>query len=400
MSFSPLQKLSVGTGMALTVLAVVGLTTFLGISQMIASETQVANTNAAIAKLDRVVTRTLDAENAQRGFISTGNESYLEPLDSAQSDVEYALDSLRVLTEDDPDQRRSLEQLAPLISRRFLDVRAAIAQRRRGAGAKPDNLLAAETSVRSRAGAGPIASRMRDEEMRVLGERTRHMTDSGKSARRLVLTGSMLAVLLALVAVQPMRPTVARRLSERISQALTAPELRLTREEAERYAGNRLRRLEELVVAFHDPSTADEVAKLLLQKGAPPFVASLGMVVQRRGEGYQVLRVLGRSVPALRDGVDLPADFTAPIAQAEQTGEPVAVESPDERARLFPALAPFSDDGSTDGAFIAAPLLGRDGVHGVVLLAFAAPRVFGDDDRAYLATLGRLGGMALAQRAS
>ncbi|MBI1810066.1 MAG: CHASE3 domain-containing protein [Gemmatimonadetes bacterium] len=398
MSFSPVQKLSVGTGIALAVLAIVGLTTFLGIRQMIGSEQAVANTNAAIAKLDRVVTRTLDAENAQRGYISTGAESFLEGLDEAQNDVEYALDSLRTLTEDDPEQRRNLDQLGPLISVRFRDVRAAVATRRRAGRDAAEKLLSSETAVRSRGGAGPIASRMRDEEMRVLGDRMRTMTTTGRSARRLILIGTLFSLVLALIAVQPARPSVARRLTERMSRALLlSPELQITQAESARHAGDRLRRLEQIVHALQVPLSAEEVAQLLLQKGAPPLVASLGVVVQRRGDGYLVLRSLGDAVPGLRDGAMLAADLVAPIAQAEQAAEPVVIESATERAKLFPSLGSFSGTGTSDGAFVAAPLTASDGVHGVLLLAFAAQRTFGDDERAYLATLGRLGGLALAR---
>lgn len=401
MAFTPVQKLSVGSGIALTVLAIVGLTTFLGISQMMGSEHAVANTNAAISTLDRVVTRTVDAENAQRGYLSTGNEAYLEPLDDAQNDVEYALDSLRALTEDDPQQRRNLEQLAPLIATRFRDVRAGIMLRKRNGSEKAEKLLAAETAIRSRAGAGPIANKMRDEELRVLGERTRIMTDTGKRARRIILGGSVLALLLALISVQPMRPSVARQLTERLSRALvTSPELELTIQEVTRHAGDRLVRLEQMVAALNDPMTSDEVAHLLLQKGAPPFVASLGLVVQRRDAGFVVLCSLGQAVAALHDGAMVPPEYSPPLVQAEQTSEPVIIESSGERAQLFPSLARFSESGTSDGAFVAAPLFANGAVHGVLLLAFASDRVFGDDERAYLATLGRLGGLALARNVS
>lgn len=401
MAFTPVQKLSVGSGIALTVLAIVGLTTFLGISQMMGSEYAVANTNSAIATLDRVVTRTVDAENAQRGYLSTGNEAYLEPLDDAQNDVEYALDSLRSLTEDDPQQRRNLEQLAPLIATRFRDVRAGIMLRKRNGSEQAEKVLAAETAVRSRAGAGPIANKMRDEELRVLGERSRLMTDTGRRARRIILVGSLLALLLALISVQPIRPSVARQITERLSRALVmSSELQLTIQEATRHAGDRLVRLEQIVTALNDPMTPDEVAHLLLQNGAPPFVASLGLVVQRRDTGFVVLCSLGQADPALHDGAVVPPEYLPPFLQAEQTTEPVVIESSGERAQLFPTLPRFSDSGTSDGAFVVAPLFANGTVHGVLLLAFASDRVFGDDERAYLATLGRLGGLALARNVS
>jgi GAF domain-containing protein len=43
------------------------------------------------------------------------------------------------------------------------------------------------------------------------------------------------------------------------------------------------------------------------------------------------------------------------------------------------------------------PLVEDDSSYGALLLAFADNRVFSDDERAYLATLGRLGGQAIAR---
>ena len=131
MAFSPVQKLSIGTGMSLVVLALVGLVAYSSITQMMGGQRAVAATNANIARLDRVMARTLDGENAEREYIVTGDSLYLEPLDEAQSDVEFALDALRAATEDNPQQRRTLDSLAPMVSDRFLEIRNAVTMRQR-----------------------------------------------------------------------------------------------------------------------------------------------------------------------------------------------------------------------------------------------------------------------------
>ena len=119
MVFTPVQKLSIGTGTALGLLALAGLVSYVSLSQMIGGEQAVAATNSNIARLDRVVERTVDAENAQRGYVLSGDSLYLEPLTAAQNDVEYALDSLRTATEDNPEQRNNLDKLGPMVAKRF-----------------------------------------------------------------------------------------------------------------------------------------------------------------------------------------------------------------------------------------------------------------------------------------
>jgi GAF domain-containing protein len=60
----------------------------------------------------------------------------------------------------------------------------------------------------------------------------------------------------------------------------------------------------------------------------------------------------------------------------------------------------FSETGTSDGAFVVTPLTAGDAAYGVLLVAFADNRSFSEDERAYLATLGRIGGQALARAAS
>jgi len=53
--------------------------------------------------------------------------------------------------------------------------------------------------------------------------------------------------------------------------------------------------------------------------------------------------------------------------------------------------------GTTRTAFVATPLVSGDTANGVFLIAFADNRPVSDDERAYLSTLGRIGGQAMAR---
>jgi CHASE3 domain sensor protein len=399
MAFTPVQKLSIGTGAALGLLALVGLVAYVSITQMIGSEQAVAATNANIARLDHVVARTVDAENAQRGYVTTGDTAYLEPLNAAQSDVEYALDSLRAATEDNPDQRRNLDSLGPMVAKRFREIRSIVTARQRSGQDSATKILKKEKAMRGRQGPGALANHMRDEELRVLGERTRMMTQKGRSASNFIFAASIFALVLALIALQPLRPSVAQRLTQRLSTVMLPPmpELHLTLSEEARHAGDRLVRLQQVIAALNGPVTGAAVAQTLLTRGAPPLVASLGVVAVLERGTFAVLRTAGDTVPHLSAGSAVPSNLVEPLAEAVRTLEPVVVESRAERLGRYSSLGRFSETGTSDGAFVAAPLVAGDVAHGVLLLAFADNRSFSDDERAYLATLGRIGGQAIAR---
>jgi CHASE3 domain sensor protein len=388
MQFTWVQKLSIGTGAALGLLALMGFVSYVSINQMIGGQRAVAATNVNIANLDQVVTRMIDAESAQRGFASTGDVQYLEPLNAAFSDVEDDIQALMKSTEDNPDERQSLDKLAPLISKRFREINAVVAARKRAGADSATSMLKRQTAVRGR-----------DEELRVLGERTRAMTSTGTTALNVILGASIFSLILALFALQPLRPSVERRLTQRLSQVLVAPlpELQLTMNEAARHAGDRLVRLQQVIAALNGPATKSDVAQALLSRGAPPLVASLGLVVVGDADALTVLRALGDVVPHLAVGSVVPSNLTAPLNEALRSREPVVIESRAERSGRFPNLARFSESGTSDGAFVAVPLVEDENAHGALLLAFADNRMFSDDERAYLATLGRLGGQAIAR---
>ena len=136
MQFTWVQKLSIGTGAALGVLALMGFVSYLSIHQMIGGQQAVAATNVNISRLNAVVGRTTDAENAQRGFVSTGDAQFLEAMNAAFSDVEDAIQGLTKSTEDDPDQRRNLDTRGAMVSKRFKEINAVVATRKR---AGPDS---------------------------------------------------------------------------------------------------------------------------------------------------------------------------------------------------------------------------------------------------------------------
>lgn len=216
MAFTPVQKLSITTGAAMVLLSAVGLVAYLSITQLVDAQQAAATTNRNIARIDRVLERTTAAEAAVRRFVSTGQASAAAAIDSAQGDVEYALDSIRAASEDHPEQRHNLDSLGPIIGAQFREIHQAQLARKKSGGNAGLQALSAGAGRRP---AVLLLAQMRNEEVRVLGERSRAMASSAKATRVFVVGGSLFALVLALVALQPLRASVERRLTQRLSQA-------------------------------------------------------------------------------------------------------------------------------------------------------------------------------------
>lgn len=203
----------------MVLLAAVGVVAYLSITQLVVAQDAAAVTNTNIGQLDRVLERTIAADEAMRRYAETGNAAAMAAVDTAQGDVEYALDSLLASSEDHPAQRRNLDSLGPVLGARFREMRQATLVRSRQGRDSAVALIRAAGS--SRAPARLIAE-MRDEEVRVLGERTRAMAASAKTTRVFIVAGSIFALVLALVALQPLRPSVERQITARITKAMPA----------------------------------------------------------------------------------------------------------------------------------------------------------------------------------
>ena len=73
----------------------------------------------------------LDAETGHRGYLSTGHESYVEPLESALRDGRSAIETLRQLTAGNRAQQAKLDTLHRLIEAKISELERTLALRRK-----------------------------------------------------------------------------------------------------------------------------------------------------------------------------------------------------------------------------------------------------------------------------
>jgi PAS domain S-box-containing protein len=123
-----------GYVVALLLLLAAGLLAYRGLTRLIADEAWVEHTHVVLLRLESVISLLKDAETAQRGYLLTGENEFLEPLRDAQRRTlahQRALDSL---TADNPAQQRRLDTLRTLVAGRFADWQASLRGYQRGRG--------------------------------------------------------------------------------------------------------------------------------------------------------------------------------------------------------------------------------------------------------------------------
>jgi signal transduction histidine kinase/DNA-binding response OmpR family regulator len=129
-----LGRLTVVAAVAVaTVLGGLGVLGYLQVRDLIRDQAAVTAQQDVLARIVALQRLIADAETGQRGFVVTGDESYLVPYEQALHDVPEALRDLRAATRANPDEQRRIDTLEPLVGAKFAEL-ADTVELRRSAG--------------------------------------------------------------------------------------------------------------------------------------------------------------------------------------------------------------------------------------------------------------------------
>ncbi|HEY0683753.1 MAG TPA: CHASE3 domain-containing protein [Steroidobacter sp.] len=178
--------------------------------QGVAADALVEHTTEVQRALNATLLTIGGTESGLRGFLLTGDQSFLKPHSEVRELMPKQLADLRALIADNPEQLANFDVFAPLIEQRLADIDAAVTAQR--AGRRADAIAALQrtglptlNNIRSRIEA---ASEL---EQRLLGERQRaaaELRDRFSNAVVVMLLASGVLTLFALISVRRYLTTV------------------------------------------------------------------------------------------------------------------------------------------------------------------------------------------------
>jgi methyl-accepting chemotaxis protein len=124
------RKLIAAFGVATLTVAVIAFVSYRAASRLIENDAWVTHTHQVRTELADLLSELKDTETGQRGYIISGEESYLAPYQSGLAAIAGTLSDVRRLTSDNPDQQRRLTALAPLIDAKLAELKQTIDLRR------------------------------------------------------------------------------------------------------------------------------------------------------------------------------------------------------------------------------------------------------------------------------
>ncbi|HEX2699753.1 MAG TPA: SpoIIE family protein phosphatase [Acidimicrobiales bacterium] len=157
----------------------------------------------------------------------------------------------------------------------------------------------------------------------------------------------------------------------------------------------RVTRLYELSAALSSAASQEAVAAAVLEQGVAALGASGGgVLLSTEANRLSVPGTVGYDEPTVDRLRDESPDAELPAAVALRTGQPVWIESREERDRRFPELRDLE---SNTLSMCAVPLVIGDRCQGALWFSFLRSRLFDEDERRFVLALAAQTAQAFAR---
>jgi CHASE3 domain sensor protein len=210
------RKLGAGFGLAGLVLVSIAVVGYRSTSELIDNERWVAHTHEVRRLLAHLKTVVVDAETAERGFVITGQQEFLEPYRQAVTDATKVLGDARNRTADNPAQQRRLADIAALLQEAMRFLQGVIDERSGDGFAKAAATVASGEGKRRMDQLRLLLREADDEEAALLETRQREAEATASTTKAVVVWGSLCGTLL----VAGIGAWIAQSLSRQVAGAV------------------------------------------------------------------------------------------------------------------------------------------------------------------------------------
>jgi signal transduction histidine kinase len=170
-----------------------------GVARAQITTSSMRHTQDVIIQAYRVLSALQDAETGQRGYLLTGDSTYLEPFTRGMNDVESAMTSLRQLTSDNATQGRSLDTLEQLRRAKAAELALTIRLRREQGAARAMGVVRTNTGKRTMDEFRGVIVAVIAEERRLLAIREADDSRRSRVLVAIIIGGALMTALVTLV---------------------------------------------------------------------------------------------------------------------------------------------------------------------------------------------------------
>lgn len=226
------RKVPFAFALTLVPLVLISLISYNSIMGLLKSAADVSHTHNVKTQLETILAHLADIETGQRGYVITGEESYLDPYHTGLSAIEPDLESIRKLTADNPNQQSRLQRLGTIIAQRIAFAASVVAARKDAGTEAATQLIKTGQGKILLDNIRAIVAAMQDEETQLLQIREQDTRSRTRRTLYTIMIGDLLALGIIALAIMIIGGEIAAR---RTAQA----ELERSHGELEQRVANR-----------------------------------------------------------------------------------------------------------------------------------------------------------------
>lgn len=233
----PRQANRLGLFLAALIFVAIGAGVFYGAQRFISDANRVTHTNEVIALIGDIESAVHDSESAQRGYLLTGNVSYLADYGRSRDQLPDAITRLQNLVDDNPEQGRRVNAWRIEILRRLSQMEATLGNYRLG------GLDAARRSISHEVRQASVNIHRQAEELiaaerELLAQRARSSHGSANLLRGLALLGIPLGLAVVGLVYWLLIGEIRRRASAEAASSDARRQLMVTIEKLEEHGAD------------------------------------------------------------------------------------------------------------------------------------------------------------------
>jgi methyl-accepting chemotaxis protein len=210
------KKIAASFALSFVLLLTIGAVAYRSVTVLSRTSYWVAHTHLVLEHLAAVEGLLKDAETGQRGYIITGDETYLGPQRAAVPAIDKTVHELRELTIDNPSQQIRIGQVEPLIAIRLDQIKRTIELRKGGQVEAATRFVQAGEGRRTMDNLRGVLGEMDHHERQLLSQRAAEVEAAVTGATFAILAGTLLCLLVVTAA----GFTITRSLTKQIGSAV------------------------------------------------------------------------------------------------------------------------------------------------------------------------------------
>jgi len=211
MVFSTRTKTNLGFALALAFLAAISFLSYRESLRSMQAVRWVQHTNETLQELTTALSLVVEAEAARRGYVLTGDASFLDHYDTIPARLESSLRRLHELNSDKPNGEGRLNQLELLVRNKLESLQASIKLRQElgSATAQQETLTRQGKTLTDQI--RRLTEEMQEEQRTLLIERTAKSQESAWRTIKITAVGSSLAFFMILVSLVMFNISISKR---------------------------------------------------------------------------------------------------------------------------------------------------------------------------------------------